>query len=287
MTGTANPFGKILLYIDGSESSITAALFAIALSKAHGGVLRVIYVVNDNLLSELLSAKVFVQMEKMDYERAAVYRDERAVIGAFDWTLEPGRHWCLRGANGSGKSTLMALLYGDLWPAHGGRLHRRWQAAHDWKARVGLVSPDLQARYAATGCTVAQIVASGFHASIGLNEWPTAAELRRVRRELRAWGLDALAVRQARELSYGQLRLVLAARAFVRARRLYLLDEPFDGLDSGARDTLRARLDAAVAKGATLVMSTHHDEDRPAYVRNVLRLRRGRAPVVQSGSTAS
>jgi molybdate transport system ATP-binding protein len=220
-------------------------------------------------------------------ERAAVYRDERAVIGAFDWTLEPSTHWCLRGANGSGKSTLIALLYGDLWPAHGGRLHRRWQAADDWKARVGLVSPELQARYAATGCTVAQIVASGLHASIGLNERPTAAEVRRVRRELRAWGLDTLAARQARELSYGQLRLVLAARAFVRARRLYLLDEPFDGLDSGARDTLRARLDAAVAKGATLVMSTHHDEDMPAYVRNVLTLRRARAPVVQSGSTAS
>jgi len=220
-------------------------------------------------------------------ERAAVYRDERAVIGAFDWTLEPGTHWCLRGANGSGKSTLIALLYGDLWPAHGGRLHRRWQAADDWKARVGLVSPELQARYAATGCTVAQIVASGLHASIGLNARLTAAEVRRVRRELRAWGLDMLAARQARELSYGQLRIVLAARAFVRARRLYLLDEPFDGLDSGARDTLRARLDAAVAKGATLVMSTHHDEDMPAYVRNVLTLRRARAPVVQSGSTAS
>jgi nucleotide-binding universal stress UspA family protein len=69
MTGTANPFGRILLYIDGSESSITAALFAIALSKAHGSHLRVIYVVNDNLLDELLGAKVFVQMEKMDYER--------------------------------------------------------------------------------------------------------------------------------------------------------------------------------------------------------------------------
>jgi molybdate transport system ATP-binding protein len=220
-------------------------------------------------------------------ERAAVYRDERAVIGAFDWTLEPSTHWCLRGANGSGKSTLIALLYGDLWPAHGGRLHRRWQAADDWKARVGLVSPELQARYAATGCTVAQIVASGLHASIGLNERLTAAEVRRVRRELRAWGLDTLAARQARELSYGQLRLVLAARAFVRARRLYLLDEPFDGLDSGARDTLRTRLDAAVANGAALVMSTHHDEDMPAYVRNVLTLRRARAPVVQSGSTAS
>lgn len=69
MTGSKNPFGKILLYIDGSESSITAALFAIALAKAHGSLLTTIYVVNDNLLGELLGAKVFVQMEKMDYER--------------------------------------------------------------------------------------------------------------------------------------------------------------------------------------------------------------------------
>jgi nucleotide-binding universal stress UspA family protein len=69
MTGTANPFGKILLYIDGSESSITAALYAIALAKRNESLLRVMFVVNETLLSELLGAKVFVQMEKMDYER--------------------------------------------------------------------------------------------------------------------------------------------------------------------------------------------------------------------------
>jgi nucleotide-binding universal stress UspA family protein len=69
MTGTANPFGKILLYIDGSESSITAALYAIALAKTNDSLLRVMFVVNETLLSELLGAKVFVQMEKMDYER--------------------------------------------------------------------------------------------------------------------------------------------------------------------------------------------------------------------------
>ena len=170
-------------------------------------------------------------------------------IGSFDWTLERGQHWFLRGANGSGKSTFIAMLYGDLWPAHGGTRWRQWQAADDWKARVGLVSPELQARYAATGCTVEQIVASGFHASIGLNDGPTMAELRRVRRELRAWGLTDFATRQARELSYGQLRLALVARAFVRARRLWLLDEPFDGLDAEARQRLRARLDEAVTQG--------------------------------------
>jgi nucleotide-binding universal stress UspA family protein len=65
----SNPLGTILLYIDGSESSITAAQFAISMAKSYGSALRVIYVVNENLLSELLKAKVFVQMEKMDYER--------------------------------------------------------------------------------------------------------------------------------------------------------------------------------------------------------------------------
>ncbi len=211
--------------------------------------------------------------------RAAVYRAERNVIGKFDWTLDRGEHWRLRGANGSGKSTLIAMLYGDRWPAHGGRLERCWPALDDWKARIGLVSPELQARYAATGCTVEQIVASGLHASIGLNEWPTAAELRRVRRELRVWGLPDLAARQARELSYGQLRLALVARAFVRSRRLWLLDEPFDGLDADARQRFRARLDGAVSRGATVVIATHHEEDVPGYVTRVLTLRRGRTPV--------
>jgi molybdate transport system ATP-binding protein len=218
-------------------------------------------------------------------QRAAVYRDERVVVGRCDWTLERGQHWLLRGANGSGKSTFIAMLYGDLWPAHGGTRVRQWPAADDWKARVGMVSPELQARYAASGCTVEQIVASGFHASIGLNDGPTVAELRRVRRELRAWGLTHFATRQARELSYGQLRLALVARAFVRARRLWLLDEPFDGLDAGARQRLRARLDEAVAKGATVVLATHHEDDVPSYVKRVLTLRRGRAPAASERRT--
>ena len=100
-------------------------------------------------------------------EHAAVYREGRPVIGTFDWRLVPGEHWHVCGPNGSGKSTFMSLLYGDLWPAHGGQLARLWPAVEDWKRATGLVSPDLQARYAATGCTVADIVASGLHDSIG------------------------------------------------------------------------------------------------------------------------
>jgi molybdate transport system ATP-binding protein len=213
-------------------------------------------------------------------EHAAVYRDGRPVIGTFDWTLARGEHWHVCGPNGSGKSTFVSLLYGDLWPAHGGRLVRRWPAVEAWKRATGLVSPELQAAYAATGYTVADIVASGLHDSIGLNEFPTPAERRRTRRALREWRIEGLAARRARELSYGQLRLVLAARAFIRPRQVYLLDEPFDGLDTAACQGVRARLDEAVRRGATLVMVTHHAEDLPPCVRNVLHMRRRRAPVV-------
>jgi molybdate transport system ATP-binding protein len=219
----------------------------------------------------------------LSLRNAAVYRDERVVIGRFDWDLRTGEHWSIRGNNGAGKSTLVALLYGDLWPALGGQLLRRWSTADEWKARVGLVSPELQARYAATGCTVEQIVTSGLHASIGLNLEPTPRERRRVRRQLLAWGLAALAPRRAREISYGQLRLALVARAFIRARRLYLLDEPFDGLDTEARALVQRRLAAAVAAGATVVLATHHAVDVPAWVNNTLRLRCGRAPVKAAG----
>jgi molybdate transport system ATP-binding protein len=212
-------------------------------------------------------------------DRAAVYRGGRSVIGTFDWTLVEGEHWYVRGANGAGKSTLLMLLYGDLWPGHGATLERRWSPVEDWKRRVGLVSPELQARYAATGCTVRDIVASGLHDSIGLNEVATASESRRAARELSRWGLRELTDRCARELSYGQLRLVLVARAFVRRRRLYLFDEPFDGLDADARQRLRARLDTAVREeDATLVIASHHVDDVPAFVTRELTLRRGRAP---------
>jgi ABC-type molybdenum transport system ATPase subunit/photorepair protein PhrA len=68
----------------------------------------------------------------------------------------------------------------------------------------------------------------------------------------------------------------------VRSRRLWLLDEPFDGLDAEARQRFRANLDGAVSRGSTVVMATHHEEDVPAYVTRVLMLRRGRAPVVTS-----
>ena len=206
----------------------------------------------------------------------SVYRDERRALGPVHWTIAEGEHWHVAGPNGAGKSTLIALLYGDLGPAAGGLIERRGlprgTPVSEWKRTVGIVSPELQATYAATACTAEEIVVSGLHSSIGLEAPPTPAERRLARRRLAGVGLGGLARRRARELSYGELRRALIARALVTDRRLLLLDEPFDGLDAGARAMVVAQLAAAVERGAQVVLATHHPGDVPPYVAQRLTL---------------
>jgi molybdate transport system ATP-binding protein len=215
---------------------------------------------------------------------ASVYRDYRPVISRLSWTLRRGEHWCIAGPNGSGKSTLLALLYGDLWPALGGSIERPslppGMPISEWKRQVGLVSAELQTTYAATACTVEEIVLSGLHSSIGLNARPSSRERSTARRALSHCGLLPLRARRARELSYGQLRLALFARATLLPRRLLLLDELFDGLDPQTSDRLHVELERLVRSGAQVVLATHHRQDVPDYVRNVLELGRdGRARI--------
>jgi molybdate transport system ATP-binding protein len=217
-----------------------------------------------------------------------IYRDERLVIRALDWTLQHGQHWSVTGPNGSGKSTFIALLYGDLWPAHGGRIERPLLPVgapiEDWKRMVGLVSPELQATYAATTCTVEEITVSGLHSSIGLNAAMTSGERVLARRALARVGMLELRGRRARQLSYGQLRLALLARAIVAPRRLLLLDEPFDGLDAATRSIALRVIGDLADRGVQIVLATHHGEDVPDYVRNVLVFgRSGRATIIGPG----
>jgi molybdate transport system ATP-binding protein len=212
---------------------------------------------------------------------ATVFRDYRHIVGPLDWEIRAGEHWALTGPNGSGKSTLMALLYGDLSPSLGSTCRRSIDgdgSIATWKAQTGWVSPELQALYAATPCTVEELVASGLHSSIGLNEPLSSGERRLARRWIRRTGLEGLEHRGPRELSYGQLRMALLARALVRPRRLLLLDEPLDGLDEAARTRALSLVGEAVADGAALVLATHHRSDLPHFVERELQLRAATRP---------
>ncbi|MFO1408707.1 MAG: ATP-binding cassette domain-containing protein [Steroidobacteraceae bacterium] len=218
----------------------------------------------------------------LQFERVSVYRDGRRVVSGLDWTIAAGEHWAIAGPNGSGKSTLIALAYGDLPAAAGGNVRRaglpRGSPISQWKSRVGLVSAELHSRCARLDDSVQDIVVSGLHSSVGLDARPGHRERRAAIRALEAVGGADWARLRPGELSYGQFRLVLFARALVAHRRLLLLDEPLDGLSAPARARALALLERASRAGTQVVIAAHHPEDVPAWVTRRLEfVRPGRA----------
>ena len=135
---------------------------------------------------------------------------------AVDWTINPRENWAVTGPNGAGKTTLLKLIYGDYFCAAGGSvdriLNRRTLSVVETRQRIGYVSAELQSSYVGN-LTVAETVASGFHASTGLIEEVSSQERRKVRNTLKRFDLGELATERISRLSYGQVRLALLARA--------------------------------------------------------------------------
>jgi molybdate transport system ATP-binding protein len=211
---------------------------------------------------------------------ATLFVEYRAVLKDVNWELRQGQHWAVFGANGAGKSSFLKLLYGDLSPALGGKIERvgfpRGTPISEWKSHVGYVSPELQTDYA-VNVTVLDLVASGRYASIGLSDAPTAADEAVARRWLKFFALLTLAKRRPRELSYGQLRRALFARAMAADPRILLLDEPLTGLDPRQRAAMKRLLERLMRQRRTLVIAVHHPEDLPRGMTHALRLQKRRA----------
>jgi molybdate transport system ATP-binding protein len=211
---------------------------------------------------------------------ARVYLDGSRALSDISLAVRSGECWVVHGRNGSGKTTLIRTLYGDHGVAVGGRIERAGHAAgvplERFKQRVGLVAPHLQAEHPRE-LTVSEVVQSGRHASVGLNDAPSAADRSAARRALALLGLSRLARRPLAELSYGQSRRVLFARALVRAPQLLLLDEPFAGVDAPTRRALMAQVSALAASGTAVVVTTHRLGDWPGCATHELELAAGRA----------
>jgi molybdate transport system ATP-binding protein len=215
----------------------------------------------------------------VELRHASVWIDERRVLSDVSLTIRRGECWIVRGANGSGKSTLLRTLYGDLGVAQGGTIRRAGVSPgvplEDFRARTGLIAPHLQTDYPRHH-TVLETVVSGLHSSIGLNFPATPGELRRARSSLQQFDLQSLARRTLAELSYGQMRRVLFARAAVLRPRLLLLDEPFTGLAAAVRTDLLSRLESWISSGVTVVLATHYHSEWPERASHELLLARGR-----------
>ncbi|HEX7416569.1 MAG TPA: ATP-binding cassette domain-containing protein, partial [Steroidobacteraceae bacterium] len=219
----------------------------------------------------------------LQLRRASVYLDSHRVLADLSFEVRGGQCWVVHGANGAGKTTLLRVMYGDYGVAASGDISRAGiepgVPLERFKRRVGFVGAHLQADHP-QHLSVTEVVQSGRYASIGLNGRPSSADREAARHALALLGLGAVAHARLRELSYGQLRRVLFARALVSRPRLLLLDEPFAGLDPATRRLLAADVEAICRSGVAVVVATHHASEWPACATHELELRAGRAAYV-------
>ncbi len=195
---------------------------------------------------------------------------------ALDLRLQPGECVVLLGANGAGKSTLLRLLGGLLVPRAGRVLVDGRPAASlapAVRCRTFGYLPQRTPR--AAGFDVYEIVLMGLYGLLPARGWESRREWSAVARALRRVGASHLLRRRFGELSGGEQRRVLLARALVARPRALLLDEPLAALDPGFALEFTDTLARVHAEGVTLLIATHDLAVARALADRVVMLRDG------------
>ena len=209
---------------------------------------------------------------------ATIWRGRTRVFDSLTLKVEQGEHVAVLGPNGSGKSTLLMAITRELYPVASrdtvfrilGR--ERWNV-WDLRKHIGIVSHDLQTRYS-PDTTALDVVASGFHSSIGTH-CDDETERHRALEIMRELGIAALRKTPFKRMSTGQQRRCLLGRSLVHEPDTLILDEPTAGLDPAASFDYLARIRALAAEGRSLVLVTHHINEIPPEIDRVVLLRDG------------
>jgi iron complex transport system ATP-binding protein len=211
------------------------------------------------------------QAPVLELHNASVIKADRPVLNNLSLKIAIGEHTAIVGPNGAGKSILVRLLTHEdraVVPADGASPVRvfgddSWNV-FELRSQLGIVSADLHQRFVA-GNSEGRIrgeaaVLSGFLASDGILRYGRVTDdMRRSAADaLDRMGAAHLAKRWLDELSSGEARRVLLARALVTSPRALVLDEPTTGLDLAARHDFMERVRQIARGGTTLILVTHH-----------------------------
>ncbi len=218
----------------------------------------------------------------IEFRNVTVRRGSRCALQGVTLSIEQGEHVAILGPNGSGKSTLIKVIARDLYPMLNEGSFVRILGQDTWdlfqlRNRLGLVSNDwmqMCTRY----FSGFEIVLSGFFGSVGI--WPnhvvTAEMERKAREVMELLEIPHLAERAVDEVSSGEARRILIARALVHDPAALILDEPSTSLDLRAAWELRGILRKLAVSGIGIVMVTHHLPDIIPEMRRTILIRNGR-----------
>ena len=214
----------------------------------------------------------------LHFQNVSIRYGEHVILKPLTWTVREGERWALSGPNGSGKSTLLSLVCADNPQAYACHIelfgHRRGTGESIWqiKKHIGYVSPEMHRAYL-KDIPAIDVVASGLSDSVGLYARPRPEQKGLCLGWMHVFGIDALADKSFLQLSSGEQRLCLLARAFVKDPELLILDEPLHGLDDRNRSFVRqVILHFCRRPHKTLVIVTHYQEELPPCITHRLEL---------------
>ena len=197
------------------------------------------------------------------------YRDE-PVLWDIDLVVPEGVLMAVVGPNGAGKTTLIKSILG-LLPTAAGRVEVLGEPLAQNRRAIAYV-PQRGSVDWDFPTSVLDVVLMGTYGRLGWIRRPGAAEREAARNALDQVGMADFADRQIAQLSGGQQQRVFLARALVQDARVYLMDEPFQGVDATTERTIVALLQRLRAEGKT-VLVVHHDlQTVPEYFDWVLLL---------------
>lgn len=232
-------------------------------------------------IRKVYALQTFPFNEVVRMERVNIAYNGKSILSDINWIITKGERWAVAGPNGAGKSTLLSLITADNPQAYANdiwlfeRKRGSGESIWDIKKNIGYISPELHL-YFEKGISVLDAVASGFFDTIGLFRRPTTEQLEKINTWLNILGIANQATRMMHQLSLGEQRLVMLARALVKTPPLLILDEPTQGLDVNQTNNFKSVIEAiCLVTDVTLIYVSHYQEDIPSVVQSKLNLKQG------------
>lgn len=219
----------------------------------------------------------------LDFHNIQVMRGQKIALDDFSLRIGAQEHVAILGPNGCGKSTLIKTITRECYPVARPDSSMTILGEESWnvfelRARLGIVSNDLMLSCTGDACG-RDVVLSGFFSSTSI--FPNHVVDRRHREladaALAELKISHLADRSVCEMSSGEARRTLIARALVHKPRALLFDEPCNSLDLAAQQSLRQTMRALANSGTAIILVTHELADIVPEIQRVVLMSRGRA----------
>lgn len=224
----------------------------------------------------------------LDFRNLRVMRGQKIALDDFSLRIGADEHVAILGPNGCGKSTLIKTITRECYPVVREDSSMSILGEETWdvfklRSALGIVSNDLM--LSCTGdASGLDVVLSGFFSSTAIypNHRVDENQKNLAEATLAELKIDHLADRPVCEMSSGEARRVLVARALVHKPSALLFDEPCNSLDLSAQQSLRQTMSALARSGTAIILVTHELADIVPEIQRVVLMNRGK--VVADGA---